>query len=317
MHGKVENLENVLKQASSPKEEMDALLALSDYHTDHELVDGWNYGKRALRVAETLNDRDKISRANELIAMSLRKLTEYPEALTHFELALDSYLSSGDLYGVARCYCGMGIVCGSMEEYRTSLEYFEESLSACRRAKKDNLAATVVGNIGHCHFQLGRYKDAEQCFQHAISYYNDKNSDVPQANMIGGLAGVYVHTGEFDKGLASLEQAKQLYTKVDDEHGLSVAMMNEGLTYQKMGNLVRAKGALIQALAFARSVQFTMTELDCLKYLAEVCTQLNQEEEAQKYLAEYLNSENEERIAEANLKAEQIKKRQFLRSSTQ
>ena len=315
MHDNIENLENALKQAASPKEELHALLALSDFQSDHEIVDGWNYGKRALRIAEKLKLKKEWARAHELIGICLRKLTEYPEALIHLELALDSYLGSGALYGVARCSCGMGIVCGSMEEIRTSLDYFEEALSACRRAQRDKLAATVVGNIGHCYFQLGRYQDAKERFQHAIDFYDKTGGGVPKANMIGGLAGVHVFTGEFEKGLDAIYRAKELYRQANDNQGLSVAMMNQGLTYQKMGHLPKAKSTLIQALALARSIQFVVTELDSLKYLSDVCLELGQEEEAQKYLREYMESEREERMQEANIKAMQIQKRQLLRKS--
>lgn len=315
MREKLEILERALKNASSPSEEFSALQNLSEYHLEHDMVDGWNCAKRMLRIAEAGQNRLDVAKSHELIAHNLRKLTEYPEAIDHYELALDSFLGVGEVYGAARCFSGLGIVCGSMEEYQTSLEYFEEALSASRRAKRDAYSATIVGNMGHCYFNLGRYANAIECFEYTISYYRKVDNATATANMLGGLAGVYVFTGEFEKGLKLVEESIELYRKVNDDQGLSIAMMNRGLANFKMGNASYAKDLLVQSLQFSRSIKFTVSELDCLKYLGEVCTALGEEDEAQKYLKLYLDSEQEERKQEASLRAERIQKRQTLRQS--
>lgn len=312
MKSELDHLETKLEEATGERERLAAMLDLLEVYQDVEYVDGWKLGTEALSLATLLNDRESIARAHSGLANCLWKLAEHTQGLEHFERALDNYLGLGDLKSVALCYCGMGIIYGSLEEYRTALEYFEEGLSAARRSNAVKLAVTLTVNIGHVYFKIGRYDDGMQCFQNSLDYYKHIKDDHGAANVLGGMAGIHVYKGEYSKGLELARRALLLQKQAKRTRGIAVSMMNVGIALQKMGKLESAKKELKSALNYARSIDFKISEQDTLKNLSQVCTELEQHEEASKYLRLYLAAEKEEKKVSAKRKNEQFKQRQQL-----
>lgn len=315
MSENVIELESRLNSSLNSAERLNILMELATQYANDDFVESWKYAQEAVSLAEVGKDREMEAKAHETLAQSLRKLAEYSDALEHFENALDNFLGLGDLYAVARCYCGMGIVYGSLEEYRTALECFEEGLSASRRANRPSLAATLTGNIGHVYFNMGRYQDALDCFQHSYDFYKEKDNSQGAGNMIGGMAGIYVFQGEYSKGLEFVRRAYQLHRKAKDQQGIAVSQMNIGLTYLKMGDIERAEAELNKALNYARSVSYKVIEYDTLKHLSQVYSELDKPEKSRECLQLYLEGSQEEKKLEVQRKKEQMHKRQSIRFS--
>lgn len=309
----IDNLERSLKEANDDFTRLEILLQMVRVLKDDDFVEGWKCANEALELSRKLNDRSATASALEGFANILWKLAEYSQSIEYFEQALDKYLGLGELYGVARCYCGMGIISGTMEQYRTALEYFEEGLSAARRAGKHHLAATITGNIGHIYFNLGRYQDAMDCFNHGLDFYNEVGESQGTANMLGGMAGVYVFQGEFTKGLELVRRALVLHKQVKHKRGIAVSMMNIGIALQKMGKLEQARTELKSALNYARSIGLKMSEYEILKHLSQVCSELGDEEASAQYLRLYMDGQKEENQQNVKRKNEQFRQRQLIR----
>lgn len=313
MPDNIMELEKELANASVAEHRLSILLQLLHSVKETEYVDGWKYGIEALELANKLRDRESIAQAHEGLANCLWKLAEYAEALERYEVALDNYLSQGDLHGAARCYCGMGIVLGTLENYRGALDHFDDGLSAAKRAGKHELAATLVGNIGHIYFNLGNYPDAMKCFQNSYEFCKESGSSSGAANMLGGMAGIHVYQGEHHKGLELVRRGLLLHKEDGNVRGVAVAMMNIGISLQKMGKLKQAKKELKSALNYARSIDLKMTEHSILKILSEVCSQLEEHNEANKYLELYLDAQHDEKKLAVQRKSEQFRQRQMIR----
>lgn len=309
----IDNLERSLEEANDDATRLEILLQMVRILKDDDFVEGWKCANEALDLSEKLNDRSANASAHEGFANILWKLAEYSQSIEYFEQALDKYLGLGELYGVARCYCGMGIISGTMEQYRTALEYFEEGLSAARRAGKHHLAATITGNIGHIYFNLGRYQDAMDCFKHSLDFYSEIGESQGTANMLGGMAGVYVFQGEFSKGLELVRRALVLHKQVKHKRGIAVSLMNIGIALHKMGKPEQAKSELKSALNYTRSIGLKMSEYEILKNLSQVCSELGEEEASTEYLRLYMDGQKEENQQNVKRKNEQFRQRQMIR----
>ena len=307
------NWEQRLREAVTQKQQLEALLELVSISVNEDFVEGWKYGNEALGLAQGLKDREAEAKSLEGMANCLWKLAEFTQALDNFESALDKYLSLGDLHGTARCYCGLGVISGIMEDLRMALEYFEDGLSAARRADRPHLAATLTGNIGHVYFKMGRYEDAMQCFDHGLEYYKKKQEHHGVANMLGGIAGIHVYRGEYDRGLEIVRRTFELHKKVKHYRGMAVTMGNIAHTLQKMGKLEEAFIEYKRALNYARSIQLKVTENEMLKALSSVCTELGKDEAAQQYLQQFMDCQTEEKKLAVKQKNEQFGQRQMIR----
>jgi tetratricopeptide (TPR) repeat protein len=308
-------LELRLEQSGTDAERLTALLELGDILVNTDFVEGWKLSSEAIDLATKLKDRQALAHAHEINGNSLWKLAEFTAAMENLEIALDKYLGLGDLFGVSRCYCGLGVIVGSMEHYTTALDYFEEGLSAARRADRPQMAATITGNIGHVYFQIGRYKEAMECFQHGLEFYKGVSNHHGSGNMLSGMAGIKVYLGEYDEGIELTRRALALHKKAKHQRGIGVTMMNLGIALHKKGKLETAKTELKSALNYARSIDLKMTEHDILKNLSELCSDMGHEDEANEYLRAYIDSQKEEKKQSVARKAEQFRQRQSIRDA--
>lgn len=307
-------LEKQLADAQTEQERLGALLSLVGHHANDDFVDGWQLGQEALDLALQLQDKEAEAKAYEGIANCLWKLAHYSESLEHYEKSLDINSSLGDRYGMARCYCGMGIISGINEDFSIALERFEQALTACRAAQNVNLAMTVTGNIGHINFKLGRYNEANKCFETAMKHHKETRNYQGVGDMLMGMAGVHVYQGEFERGLELARRGIESHRKIKHQRGIGIGMMNVGVAHQKMGNLEMAKTEFLKALNYCKSINLRMSYSEILKRLSEVCTALNQPEESTKYFEEYMATENEEKRTELKAQTELINRFQRVKS---
>lgn len=306
MKQNVVELERQLKQATSDKEKLDALLALAVHNAEEDFIEGWRFGQEALELSKIMLNPAAEARAHEAIAGCLWKLTDYTVSYEHYEKAIDINLGLGDFYRVAKCYCGVGIIHGINEEFDRALDVFDEALKFAKKANKLQLAATITGNIGHVYLKTGRYDEAMECYSYAKQYHQENGHKQGAADMLSGMAGIAVLQGDFDKGLELAKRSLELFKHLKHERGIAVGIMNVGEAYRLMGKLEQAKDNLIKALNYSRSINLVMTESDVLKKLSQVYTELNDTEEAQKYLELYMATEREEKKEALRKKAEQV-----------
>ena len=227
---------------------------------------------------------------------------------------MEIYTSLNDLHGVAKCYCGMGIICGSMEEYQAALEYFSNGLENSKAAKRLELSATLTGNIGHVYFNFGQYQKAMDFFHEALSFYDKLNLERGAANMYGGIAGVHVYLGEFQLGLEMVQKAHDLHKKLGDDHGTAVSLMNLGIAQHKMGNLGEAETSLHKALDFCRSISLKSLEQQVIERLILLYQDLSNANQIQVYKDLFAEGMREEKRKSVIRKNEELKQRAKLQA---
>lgn len=298
MPGKIIELEKRLATCEDDFERLNLLLELADLNENDDYAEGWRLGAEALDLARKLESKAGMAKAQEEMGNCLWKLGEFSDAQINYENALDDYLILGDLHGVARCYCGMGIIAGSLENYRDALECFEDGLSAANRADQEKLSATLTGNIGHVYFNLGNYDQAMRCFEHSYSYYTEVNDAHGAGNMLGGMAGIHVYQGEFEKGMEVQRRALLRHKQAKHPRGIATGLMNVGIVFLRMGQLEKAKKEFVAALNYSRSIHLKTIEMSTLKLLSEVCSELGDEEAAHAYMTRYLEEEKDRKQKE-------------------
>jgi tetratricopeptide (TPR) repeat protein len=305
MEQHVVELEKQLKRATSEKEKLSALLDLAFHHVNEDFIDGWRFGQEALELSKVMIDDRSEAMAHEAIAGCLWKLTDYVDAIDHYEKALDINIANGDWYRVAKCYCGIGIIHGINEDFVHALDCFEQALKSAKQAGKLKLAATVTGNIGHVYMKTGKYEEALSCYKHTKSFHEENGFKQGAADMLSGMAGVAVLQGDYQRGLELARRALEAFKAIRHERGIAVGIMNVGEAQQRMGQLEESKKTLIKALNYSRSINLLMTESEVLKKLSQVCAELNQTEESAKYLDLYMASESEEKKEALRKRTEQ------------
>lgn len=270
------------------------LLELVDLLRDENFIKACEYAHEAIELAEKLSDAKANARAREGLANSLWKMSEYQESIIQFQAALDLKLGLSDHYGVAQCYCGMGIVSGILEQNDVALDYFERALSSAQVAKRFQLSAVITGNIGNVYFKLSRFEDSMQCFQHAHDYFVHIGYIRGIADMLDGMAGIYVHRGQYQEGIEILDKCLAFRQQENHRRGVAVTMLNIGIANKQAGKPKQAKFEFETALSYMRSINLKIYEQELLQQLMDVCLELEETESFRKYLQDYERAQYEE-----------------------
>lgn len=270
------------------------LLELSQLNKDADPNRAWEYAAKAHRMALRVNDKISIASASEALANCLWRLSEYEEGIEKYLEALDTYFECADLNGVARCYCGMGIISGVVEDFYAAMDYFEQALTVAKRDNQHARAATIVGNIGHILFKLKQSEKAIQRFNYALKFFEDNDDKEGIANMLVAIAGVHVYNGKPFDALRMLTRAKDIQMRLNHNRGLVNTLMNIGISLRLMGQYEESKWRLEDSLSKAKAANLHSLEQEILTNLIGVCTELGDEECADKYMKYYLSRQFEE-----------------------
>lgn len=301
------NLKVVLTDPNLQPQGLDLLFQLIERLKNTRIPEAWTLAREALHMAQQQNNQKKKADAYSALANCSWKMAQHSLAVEYFEKALNIYLDVQDRKGVASCYSGMGIVSAETGELEQALEYFERAMQYIKLLPASNLAAVITGNVGHTHFKLLQFEEAMHCFEHALNEHTAFGDEQGVANMLGGMAGVHVQRGEYNKGLELLEKVEKVCRSDEPSRSMAVTKMNTGITLLRMGRYYKAKKELEQARYMIESIRFTMYEPEILKHLMHASIELEEVAEFNKYLQLYEEHRYEDIIQQARERHQQFK----------
>ena len=279
---------------ASDAEKLEVLVQLVELLKEENFVKACEHANQAIELAEKLGDVRSNACARKGLGSSLWKMLEYEESILQFQAALDMYLVLSDHCGMAQCYSGMGVISGILEQNDTALAYFEQALSSAQLGKHLLLSAIITGNIGGVYFKLSEFENAMQCFQHAHDYFLEIGNIRGIADMLDGMAGIYVHRGQYNEGIEILRKCLALRQEERHKRGIAVAMLNIGIANKQSGKPKQAKFELETALSYMRSINLKIYEQELFQQLMDVCLELGETESFRTYLQDYERAQYEE-----------------------
>jgi tetratricopeptide (TPR) repeat protein len=253
-----------------------------------------DYAKKALEIAETLNQPGKVADALSGIGVIYWQMGNFNMALdTHLE-ALDIYSGVEDETGIARSNTNIGIIFLDKGYYDKAVEYFYQALLIYER--KDNSAgmAVVLNNLGMIseyqkdfdlaekyHLQslelkqksgdvkgmafsynnLGLVYQGKQMFEKAMEYFNlaldirEKLNDKREvANTCSRIGYLYFLMKDFQQSKTNLSKALNLYNEVNDKNGIAKAYNYLGILYMHTNELNNSRKYFTMSLEMAQNI---------------------------------------------------------------
>lgn len=141
-----------------------------------ELADGrLDEAKRVVQEAMALHveQGDKRGEAGCLGTLGniLRLQRSYAEAAQALDKSAEIFKKEKDIEGQATALDALGAVKLDEGDLDAALVHFESAIKLYATLKSDSLMATSLGNRAETLFQLGKYSEAEKCFQDAVDRY--------------------------------------------------------------------------------------------------------------------------------------------------
>ncbi|MFN0037443.1 MAG: tetratricopeptide repeat protein [Saprospiraceae bacterium] len=261
------------------------------------------YGEEALQVAEKTGDAKLLSQCQNGVGWAFFSTGNYSRARALLDSSIQYMRATQDYFDLAPVCNNQGWVCLKQGDKLGALRYFREGLNAAEASKSKGRIAFMnrslasfynsqkefvksiqhieraveilemlgdTAQIGECLLTLGNTYSGMGQNETAIEYYK---KTLPMARQKGDLLGeglifenwgiALSQMGNFDEAFSKLEEARQVFERLNEQIELAFLQLTIGKTYMMKGNTAQAIVPLEKARRISAELQINdvLTEL--------------------------------------------------------
>lgn len=225
---------------------------------------------RALKAALSTGNRRSATQLHRCLGELTTILDRYPEALDHFEQALQLADGEGPAYR-ASATAGLAYVQRLLGQYSSAVHHFEQAAQLARRAGNVNCLVYATNGIGVIHLEQGRVESAMEQFTQCLRASRDAGYRPGEAQALRCLGQGHRALGAYPTAADCFRQAASISERLGDRlttaHAtcwLGDVLVRQGAhaegrrllastlwTYREFGNLW-GEAATLNALAEAQ-----------------------------------------------------------------
>ena len=215
------------------------------------------YFNQAAALAVAAGNREEFVNASNHSGILLTRMDQYEEAKKYLQTALDSGLANlgNDDLLVATTYLSLGVVYSAENDFVTSLDHHNRSLSIRLSKLGENHAdvATSYGNIGNVHLRDGKFDKALDAHMKAMkirtNLFGDKSVEVTQS---------YTHMGNVYRELKNYDQSLNYFQKALENKIIQVGEGHKDLSkfYKNISDVYFLMNDNEQGEAYRKKVAF-------------------------------------------------------------
>ncbi|HMQ87837.1 MAG TPA: CHAT domain-containing protein [Flavilitoribacter sp.] len=178
---------------------------------------------------------------------------DFPKALAYHRQCYEAAKAKNIRADMAIALGNMGLVYNHMGDFRSGLEYSEQSrlLTEALFGSKARQAALSWQVSGNAYYQLGDFEAALTCYQAILDAYDPREKRFFQeyANALINVGMTWRELKEFDKAVEAFKQALAYFKRVyPDENHVKIAEI-----YNNLGECLYDTGKPVEAKAYYRN----------------------------------------------------------------
>ena len=212
------------------------------------------YGLKALGLAEQIQFKEGIVRAQNNLGIVYRRRGNYPQALDYHLKALRLSEEIRDTADMAQALNRIGLIYQGQANYMAALEYFQRARTMYEK-QHDLLGASIaITNIGEIYSRQGQYSLALEYLvkSQAICEEAGDRDGVAETSLEIGL--VYGKQGNTRLGLDYLQKALKLYETIGNKSGVAQTLSSIAILLVQTGELKEAEQFATTSLNSAREI---------------------------------------------------------------
>ena len=226
--------------------------------------------ENALDISRQVNNRLGESQTLNNIASVYNSLSQYDEALRIYSESLEINRSLNFPSGVSSSLNNIGIVYLSLDQYDEALESLQEALEIKRAIGDLQGEGHVLSNIAIGQDKQGRYSIALVTFQDALNIQMNVGDVNGQGTTLNGIGNIYHAQGLIDKALESYNQALNIRQEIGDRRGFSETLNNIASLFESQFQYGRALTTYQQSLTIIREIGNRFGEAAILDNIAGI-----------------------------------------------
>jgi predicted ATPase len=198
-------------------------------------------------------------------------LGHYDVAQQRTEQSLRLYEQIGDHIGVAAAYSSLGQIAGTEGAYGDARQYYEHCLHIRREYGNRKQIAECLDSLGYITYLQSDDVQAERYYQESLKLSQEIGDQHGIAWSLHNLGDIARLREEFDRAKELYSESQRLHKLLDAQAwGRVVAMEKLGQVTFALGEVVAAKGWLLEALQIAVRTQQLRTAVDTLWSISKI-----------------------------------------------
>lgn len=303
---------------------LEMLCMITVLYRNTEPNTGVTYGKQAIALANKINSKKGLARANYMLGVDYAALYSNDIALDHYLKAAKIYSSVNETEALSKVYNVIGSLYLSMpNHYADALRYLKYAIEINRKAGNNKLLAFPLSNIGLVYKSMDSTVQALKHLKEALrlgEQYSPENKNL-LGTIYSGLAGAYIEAengvlesigfsgSRYDTAIFYINKGLKLNEESGDELGITVNYNRLAEVYRVQKKYNMALKYLLESKKMAGKNGFVGVESDAAYLISKIYADLGQYENAYKYQAEYailtdsvLNDDKEKSLVQKELR---------------
>lgn len=232
--------------------------ALNDLSFEWYKIDPNNskkYANDAIEIAKKIRFKKGVAQGKSNLALSNALLDDYYKSIKQYQEVLDIYKELGNLEGISKTLCDIGVVYQMQSEDNLALSSYLEALKMERKNVGSKQAAIIMGNLGNLYDEQGDYEQAMDYYNQALTIFKSNLDTHNVGYVYGNLGLVHYNQGQYKKAIDYFNLATSIDSLYQDQFGLSDNYGNMGMTYRDMGMFEESRSAYKRALMIDQQLE--------------------------------------------------------------
>ncbi len=230
------------------------------YRGDFEVA--LNLFEESRRLAEQHDLPDRVAAALNCCAIVRQALGELDQATQLYRSAQEMADSLGNQRLSARIEQNLGTIASIRGDTDEALTRYSAALQRCE-SLGDQLGATrTLNNMGLAHIDLGQFGAADFVFERALQQAAVLHDVETLATLQLNRGELFVKVERFDDARACLDQAFEIFARLESKSGLGETYKAYGVLFRESGKLHLAEAHLSLVAELARGVNQPLLEAE-------------------------------------------------------
>ncbi len=218
------------------------------YLRKNDLAKADSYLQQAYSYAQKSKDQKLIIDALDIWAICAGKQNNTRNAIKRFAEAYRLSKISNDSFDMAYFATNLGISYQAIDNYPTSLEYFEISRGLMEQLKDNTSLAKIYNNMGTSHLQMGNYEQSLNCYLKSLELKEQNSSPNDIAMVLVNLGSLYLRLEQYEKAIQHYTKVIELKKISADAIGVASAYSSLGVAYRQLGKYQQSLSCYLEAM---------------------------------------------------------------------
>ncbi|MEM7656324.1 MAG: histidine kinase dimerization/phosphoacceptor domain -containing protein [Bacteroidota bacterium] len=234
------------------------------------------------KEAHKSQDSFLIARSENFLGIAIYGTGDVNEAIRHYLLAYRGFESVGDSLQMGIVLNNVGAAYEVRGKREETLRYYEEAASIFEALNNQEWIAIVQNNLANQYF-ITDPKKALVSYQKAYEIHQTLGIKDRIGSFLMNMANCYNELGQFDRGIALVEEAIPLLEQINDQEGLVNANLALGKAYFDLEQLGKAENYLLNGWQIAFDHDLLARQSNLALALGELYKQKRSYREALKW----------------------------------